>query len=574
MDAQTIENAVLRISELSIGIEAQGTEIPLVDGVTLEVAPGEVLALVGESGSGKTLTSKSVLKIFPEHAFVEGSVVLNGHDVLGLEGAPLREVRGRDAAMIFQEPSTALNPVFTVGWQVEQGLRAHGLSKGESRKRAVELLRAVGIPEPEQRMKQYPHEFSGGQKQRIIIAMALALRPSVLIADEPTTALDVTVQAEILELLRESKDALGAAILLVTHNMGVVADLADRVAVMKDGKLVEIGPVEQIFYRPQDPYTQHLLASVPRLSTPESPLAVSDRAVGPSAEPDTRAVPALKLEHVDIEYSGGFGRKGFHAIHDVSFEVPNGGVLGLVGESGSGKSTIGKAIAGLLPVKGGRILLSGAEFPKRNNRLRKEMSKNLGVVFQDPASSFNNHLTVGECIAEPMVIHGEYAKPRERAERVAELLEAVQLSASYAHRYPYQLSGGQRQRVGIARALALNPRIIIADEPTSALDVSVQAHVLELFVELQKQLGFTTLFISHDLAVVEALSDRIAVLQHGRLVELGESADILRRPQQEYTRRLIDAVPLPDPRAQREKRLRLAEDRANERTQQQGKETR
>lgn len=530
----------LKIDELAITIGEGDTAVEAVKSMTLDLRAGEVLALVGESGSGKTLTARAVLGLLPDLARTEGAILLNGTSVLEATPEQLRRVRGEDAAMIFQEPSTALNPVFTIGWQMAEGLRAHGVKEpGERRRRSLELLTAVGIPDPETRIDNYPHQFSGGQKQRIVIAMALALRPAVIIADEPTTALDVTVQAEILNLLRKCRDELGTAILLITHNMGVVADIADRVAVMYQGELVEEAPVEELFESPREPYTKALLAAVPRLG------AKLREAHGVG-----EAEVVYAAENLDIVYSGGFRQKAFHAVHEVSFVVRRGEVFGLVGESGSGKSTIGRSIVGLAPVSGGSASLLGNDLRGMRGGQLRELRRRVGFVFQDPASSFNSFMSVGDCIAEPMRIH-RVGNRREREDRVNELLDAVQLPRAMAFRQPYELSGGQRQRVGLARALVLNPEFLIADEPTSALDVSVQARVLEIFTELQQELGFGCLFISHDLAVVEMLADRVGVLQHGRLVESGTTEEVLHHPREEYTRRLIAAVPVPDPRIQR-----------------------
>lgn len=530
----------LKIDELAITIGQGDTAVEAVKSMTLDLRAGEVLALVGESGSGKTLTARAVLGLLPDLARTEGAILLNDTSVLEATPEQLRRVRGEDAAMIFQEPSTALNPVFTIGWQMAEGLRAHGVKEpGERRRRSLELLTAVGIPDPETRIDNYPHQFSGGQKQRIVIAMALALRPAVIIADEPTTALDVTVQAEILNLLRKCRDELGTAILLITHNMGVVADIADRVAVMYQGELVEEAPVEELFESPREPYTKALLAAVPRLG------AKLREAHGVG-----EAEVVYAAENLDIVYSGGFRQKAFHAVHEVSFVVRRGEVFGLVGESGSGKSTIGRSIVGLAPVSGGSASLLGNDLREMRGGQLRELRRRVGFVFQDPASSFNSFMSVGDCIAEPMRIH-RVGNRREREDRVNELLDAVQLPRAMAFRQPYELSGGQRQRVGLARALVLNPEFLIADEPTSALDVSVQARVLEIFTELQQELGFGCLFISHDLAVVEMLADRVGVLQHGRLVESGTTEEVLHHPREEYTRRLIAAVPVPDPRIQR-----------------------
>ena len=540
---------VLGIHDLEVTFATDGGDIRAVDGVSLAVNAGEVLAIVGESGSGKTVTAKSVLGLLPDTARTRGTVVLGGDDVLAASKARLRDLRGTRVAMVFQEPSTALNPVYTVGWQIAEGLRAHTrISRKAARAKAIEILGRVGIPDPEERVDYYPHQFSGGQKQRVVIAMALVLGPSLIVADEPTTALDVTVQAEILELLRRVSRDFGTAIIVITHNMGVVADLADRVAVMTDGKVVEQADVASIFARPQHPFTQQLLAAVPRMGA-----RVSERAV---VAPDV--APVVVADRLVIEFAGRLGRSTFRAVDEVSFDIRPGEVLGLVGESGSGKTTIGRAIAGLQKVSGGSLRVLGHEMNGVKEREFRSVRPEIGFVFQDPASSFNPLLMIADCIAEPLVVHGRARSPRDARPRVLELLDAVQLPRAFADRYPHELSGGQRQRASLARSLALDPTLLIADEPTSALDVSVQARVLELFGSLQDDLGFAALFISHDLAVVDMLADRIAVLYHGELVELGPGEQVLGAPQHPYTQRLLASLPVPDPVEQAHRRAALA----------------
>jgi peptide/nickel transport system ATP-binding protein len=548
-DATSAGSAV-DIRELDVTFATDGGDVRAVRRVSLQVAPGEVLAIVGESGSGKTVTARTILGLLPETATVGGAVLLGDDDVVAVSASRMRELRGTRAAMIFQEPSTALNPVFTVGWQLAEGMRAHGsVSKAEARTRAIEMLRKVGIDDPERRIDDYPHQFSGGQKQRIVIAMALTLEPDVIIADEPTTALDVTVQAEILELLRDLRAEFGTAIVLITHNMGVVADLADRVAVMLNGELVETAPVRELFAAPQHEYTKKLLAAVPRLDIVDRPqVAASDER------------PIVAARDLIIEYPGRLGRKGFRAVDRVGFDIRPGEVLGLVGESGSGKTTIGRAIAGLTRVSGGSLEVLGTEMNGVRERAFRPKRRELGFVFQDPATSFNPLLTIAQCVAEPLVVHGVAANATEARGRVDELLEAVQLPKHFGDRFPHELSGGQRQRASLARALALDPKLLIADEPTSALDVSVQARVLELFGELQGHFGFATLFITHDLAVVDLLAHRIVVLHQGEIAEQGRTASVLGDPQDAYTRRLLGALPVPDPVEQAARRgRRLAE---------------
>ncbi|QHC59175.1 ABC transporter ATP-binding protein [Rathayibacter sp. VKM Ac-2760] len=548
---------IVDIQDLEVAFASDRGAVRAVAGVSLRVERGEVLAIVGESGSGKTVTAKSILGLLPETATASGVILLskkNGSsstDVVSVPKGRLRELRGTDVAMVFQEPGTALNPVFTVGWQIAEGLRAHGsVSRKDARKRAIDVLRTVGIPEPEKRVDYYPHQFSGGQKQRVVIAMALVLDPGLIVADEPTTALDVTVQAEILDLLRRCRDDFGTSIVLITHNMGVVADLADRVAVMYQGELVEEAPVAELFASPKAEYTRTLLAAVPHVG--QGVARAKERAIERAGAPAAETL--VLAEDLRIQYPGRLGRPGFVAVDGVSFRIRAGEVLGLVGESGSGKTTIGRAIAGLTPVTGGSLRVLGKEMRGIRERAFRPVRGDIGFVFQDPASSFNPLLTIAECVAEPLIVHGRARDAGAARKRVDELLEAVQLPRSYGDRYPHELSGGQRQRASLARSLALEPKLLIADEPTSALDVSVQARVLELFAELQREFGFASLFISHDLAVVDLLADRIAVLYRGELVEEGTGEEVLSAPKHPYTQRLLASLPVPDPGEQAERR--------------------
>ena len=542
-------------------------------GLDFEIRAGDRFGIVGESGSGKSVTARTILGLLPDTAVTDGAVLLSDRtgqgavDVLSISADELRRARGRDVAMVFQEPSTALNPVHTVGWQIVEGLRAHGrVSRKEGRAKAIDILRRVGIPDPETRVDHYPHQFSGGQKQRVVIAMALVLDPGLIVADEPTTALDVTVQAEILDLLRRCRDEFGAAVILITHNMGVVADLADRVAVMYRSRLVEQADVATLFASPREEYTRNLLASVPKLgegvAATEERAAVRTRAREASA---TETAPVVVAEGLEIEYPGRLGSPAFRAVKGVDLRIEAGEVLGLVGESGSGKTTIGRAIAGLTSVTGGSLRVLGTEMLGVRERDFRKRRADIGFVFQDPATSFNPRLTIAECVAEPLIVHGRAKTPQAARGRVDELLEAVQLPKAFGDRYPHELSGGQRQRASLARGLALEPSLLVADEPTSALDVSVQARVLELFAELQRELGFAALFISHDLAVVDLLADRIAVLYRGELVEEGTGAEVLGNPQHPYTQRLLASLPVPDPAEQAERRARLHALRAAER---------
>jgi len=544
---------VLDIDHLKVTFATDGGDVYAVKDVSLDVKAGEVLAIVGESGSGKTVTAKTILGLLPETAVSSGAVLINGANVISLSPGRLRQIRGRDVAMVFQEPSTALNPVFTVGWQIAEGIRAHANANGggrvsakEAKARAIEALGKVGIPDPAHRVNYYPHQFSGGQKQRVVIAAALALNPGLIVADEPTTALDVTVQAEILELLRDLRDKYGTSIVLITHNMGVVADLADRVVVMYQGDIVEEATAKTLFAEPKQDYTRNLLAAVPHLGRNSASEGLTER-----RHQDEEVLVAA--DNLVIEYPGRLGTPPFKAVDGVSFTLSRGEVFGLVGESGSGKTTIGRAIAGLNRTTGGSLKVLGYEMLNLRERTFKPLRKDIGFVFQDPAASFNPQLTIGDCIAEPMLIHTRPSDAQAR-KRVGELLESVQLPASYAGRYPHELSGGQRQRASLARALSLNPRLLIADEPTSALDVSVQAKVLELFRDIQEEFGFGCLFISHDLAVVDILSSWVGVLYKGKLVEQGIGSQVMGNPQHDYTRRLIASLPVPDPAEQAKRR--------------------
>nr|WP_167309737.1 ABC transporter ATP-binding protein [Terrimesophilobacter mesophilus] len=551
----------LEIDDLNVTFATDGGDVRAVEGVSLSVRSGEVLAIVGESGSGKTVTAKTILGLLPETATTSGVVLIGNDNVIEIPHSRLREIRGTGAAMVFQEPSTALNPVYTVGWQIAEGLRAHGrYSKAEARAKAIDIMTRVGIPDAEHRVDYYPHQFSGGQKQRIVIAMALVLDPEIIVADEPTTALDVTVQAEILDLLRRCRDEFNTAIVLITHNMGVVADLADRVAVMYQGRVVEEADAVSLFHHPEHDYTKRLLAAVPFIGagTTRTRERAAERAAGTAGE------PLVVAEDLVIEYPGRLGRGGFRAVDGVSFHIGAREVLGLVGESGSGKTTIGRTIGGLTKVTGGSLRVLGQEMLGVHEKDFRPLRHDIGFVFQDPATSFNPLLTIAECVAEPLIVHGKAQDAAAARSRVDELLEAVQLPHSYGDRYPHELSGGQRQRASLARAIALQPKLLIADEPTSALDVSVQAKVLELFAELQREFGFAALFISHDLAVVDLLADRIAVLFKGRLVEEGTGEEVLVAPKHPYTQRLLASLPVPDPILQAKRREDLRRLRASE----------
>ncbi|WP_243063843.1 ABC transporter ATP-binding protein [Humibacter sp. RRB41] len=551
---------VLRVRDLSISFAQQGEADRVVDRVGFTLYSGQVLALVGESGSGKSVTAMSVLGLLPDSATVSGSIELNGNELVGAPGAELRRVRGGLIGTVFQEPMSAFDPVFPIGRQIAEAINVHRpiRAKAELRARVEELLATVGLPDSRRIAASYPHELSGGQLQRAMIAMAISCDPVAIIADEPTTALDVTVQAGILDLLRSLRDTRDTAILLITHDMGVVADLADDVLVMRAGEVVERGPVETVFAAPTSDYTKRLLAAVPTLAeldvatvTEATPVVAAGIEAEIEAQPDASADDAAVLANASVV----FHRRGVavRAVDGVSFEIGRSEVVGLVGESGSGKSTIGRALAGLVPIVEGRATVAGVQLAGSSRRLRRDIRSRIGYVFQDPASSLNPRNRVGDSIAEPLMVHTGMSRA-ERADRVSDLLRQVSLPLDFAERYPHELSGGQRQRVAIARALALEPRLLIADEPTSALDVSVQASVLDLLQELQRRLGFACLFISHDLAVVRRLADSVVVLRDGRVVERGDAASVLAAPSDPYTKRLLAAAPVADPEAQTARR--------------------
>ena len=575
---QAIDQGVLTVDDLHIDFWVDGTWYPAVEGVSFELAAGEVLAIVGESGSGKSTIAMSLMGLLPTNANVTGSIKIGDRQVVGAPNRVLRHLRGEDVAVIFQEPMTALNPVYTIGFQIAEMLRSHtAMSPKAARARAIELLRMVEIPDPERRVDSYPHQLSGGQRQRAMIAQSLACDPKILLADEPTTALDVTVQAEILKLMRDLKDRIDASIILITHDMGVVADMADRILVMKDGKMVEAGTADAIFHRPQQPYTRELLDAVPHLGAvigKEAGVLTGERdlaeiggastetrldAEGHEVDIRRRATPppgvdlVVDLAGVAVEYPRRGRTPAFRAVQGFDLQIGVGEVVGLVGESGSGKTTIGRALVGLLPFVEGTASVLGRDMVKARGAELRELRQGLSIVFQDPGSSLNPRLPIGESIGEPLLLH-KIAKGRDLSRRVEALLDQVKLPRAMRNRYPHELSGGQRQRVGIARALALNPQLLIADEPTSALDVSVQATVLELFQELQREAGFACLFVTHDLAVVEILARRIVVMHHGELVEMGTAEQVLADPLDPYTVRLLAAVPVPDPAAQATRR--------------------
>lgn len=550
-----------RIENLRVSFRTDAGDIDAVRDVSFEIAPGETLAIVGESGSGKSVTSLALMRLvgFDGGQITDGQMLFDAGqgpvDLGKLTQNQMRDLRGARIGMIFQEPSTALNPVFTIGFQLAEGLRKHRcLSRAAARAKALELLQEVRLSETARRLTQYPHELSGGMRQRVMIAMALACEPRLLIADEPTTALDVTTQAEILALIDRLRRDFGTAVLFITHDMGVVAQVADRVVVLKGGEKVEEGAVSKVFSAPSQPYTRHLLAAVPRLG---------DMRGKPDPEPfpldpdsPSKPIPGqgtelLRVEHLSTRFPvrGGLLRRTVghvHAVEDVSFAINAGQTLALVGESGCGKSTVGCSILRLVEPDSGRIMLDGQDITALQSAQLRRIRAQMQMIFQDPYGSLNPMLRLAEQVAEPLRNFTNENKA-QRTERVAALFDRVDLPRSYLDRYPHELSGGQRQRVAIARALALNPKLIVADEAVSALDVSVQAQVLNLLMELQADLGLSYLFISHDMAVVERVSHHVAVMFAGRIVERGPRAAVLENPQHPYTRALLRAVPVADP---------------------------
>ncbi|MEU5866290.1 MULTISPECIES: ABC transporter ATP-binding protein [unclassified Nonomuraea] len=617
--------SILEVQDLTVtfpgGIEA-------VRGVSYEVGRGEVLGIVGESGSGKSVTSLAIMGLLPRNAQISGSVKLHGQELIGMKEEDLVKVRGKSMSMIFQDPLSAFTPVYTIGDQISEALRVHQkLGKDKAAKRAVELLDLVGIPHPDVRAKAFPHEFSGGMRQRAMIAMAIANDPDLLICDEPTTALDVTIQAQVLEVLKTAQRETGAGIVMITHDLGVVAGMADRVLVMYAGKPVEQGNVDDIYYRPRMPYTMGLLASIPRIDGEEGPLVpIEGNPPSPAALPpgcpfaprcpmkidscDDEEPPLTDVgggRHVacirsrEIEYKGLTGADVFpvpvipvsevvrvpreqratvleldnlirhyplmkgavfkrrvgtvHAVDGISFDIAEGETLALVGESGCGKTTTLQQIMQLAPPQSGRIVVLGQDSAKLGPSGRKALRGDLQIVFQDPMAALDPRMPVGDIVAEPLRAHGR----KNVKERVAELLELVGLAPEYAERYPQSFSGGQRQRIGIARALALEPKLLVLDEPVSALDVSIQAGVINLLDQLKNTLGLSYLFVAHDLAVVRHLADRVAVMYLGRIAEIGTVEEVYDRPAHPYTQALLSAIPLPDPEMERTRKRILLE---------------
>lgn len=539
---------ILDIRNLQVYFDTDDGVVKAVDDISFHINRGETLAVVGESGSGKSVTSLATMRLVasPPGRIAGGEILFQGEDLLKKSEREMRRIRGNDISMIFQEPMTSLNPVYTVGDQIAEAIVLHQKkTKAQAMKQAVEMLELVELPEPHKRVKYYPHQMSGGQRQRVMIAMALSCNPQLLIADEPTTALDVIIQAQILDLIKKLQTEIGASVMFITHDLGVVAEIADRVIVMQHGKIVEQGTAKQVFDEAQHPYTIRLLGAVPR---------IDEMKPAPDAKIEKENLLEVKNLRKWFPIKGGvFNRTVGHvkAVNDISFDIRRGEVLGLVGESGSGKTTAGRAILRLIEPTGGQVIFDGADVTKLPANEMRQYRRRMQIIFQDPYASLNPRMSIGDILAEPLVIHKLFKTKKERDQRVAELLETVQLDPGMASRYPHEFSGGQRQRVGIARALAVEPDFIVADECVSALDVSIQADVLELIKDLRERLGLTLLFISHDLAVVEDVSDRVAVMYHGDIVEISDAHTIYRNPQDDYTKALLSAVPIPDPNIER-----------------------
>ncbi len=561
---------LLQIKNLSVDFKTESGSTSAIKNIYLEVKKGEIVAIVGESGSGKSVTSLSILQLLPTPPaeYSNGEILFskNGKDqkdLLTLSGEPLRHIRGKEIAMIFQEPMTSLNPVQTCGSQIMEVLRLHEkISEDLAKKKTIGLFQQVNLPEPSVIIHRYPHQLSGGQKQRVMIAMAMSCNPSLLIADEPTTALDVTVQKTILALIKKLQQQNNMGVIYITHDLSLVAEIADKVIVMYKGSIVEAGTVKEIFLQPQHPYTKALLACRPVLHTKGERLPVVSDFMNEEAEVVSNSFSIvskdlkenhtpqilLKVENLKVFFpvrKNFLGRtlQQFKAVDDVSFEIAKGETVGLVGESGCGKTTLGRTLIRLIEPTAGNIFFEGkniADIPREEMR---RMRKNIQIIFQDPYGSLNPRMTIGKAIQEPMKIYGLHQNNQQRKEKVTELLEKVNLKAEHFNRYPHEFSGGQRQRICIARALGLNPEFIICDESVSALDVSVQAQVLNLLSDLKKEFGFTSIFISHDLGVVRYISDRIMVMNKGKIEESGTADQIYFNPKSDYTKKLIASIP-------------------------------
>ncbi|HEY5968895.1 MAG TPA: ABC transporter ATP-binding protein [Chitinophagaceae bacterium] len=560
---------LLRINDLSIDFVSESGTTSALKNISLSVNRSEIVAIVGESGSGKSVTALSILQLLSNTAkFTTGEIIFsengkNEIDLTHLTNKELQKVRGNKIAMIFQEPMTSLNPVFTCGNQVAESIQLHKkISPSEAKQHAIEWFRKVKLPEPEKIFSKYPHHLSGGQKQRVMIAMAICCKPSLLICDEPTTALDVTVQKNILQLIKEIQEEQKMGVIFITHDLGIVSEIADKIAVMYKGNIVETNSTKEIFVSPQHPYTKGLLACRPvfhqkgeRLPIVSDFLEKNKTEIKSSNKKqeirnieNDKTKTLLRVKNLSIWFPVkknllGKSLSFTKAVDDVSFEVIKGETLGLVGESGCGKTTLGRSLLRLIEPTAGEIVYNGIDLTKKTSDEIISLRKDIQLVFQDPYSSLNPRLTIGSAISEPLKVHGQYKNDKQRKEKVVDLLEKVNLDSKHFNRYPHEFSGGQRQRIVIARALALNPSFIICDEPVSALDVSVQAQVLNLLNDIKKEFGFTTIFISHDLAVVRYISDRIMVMHKGKIVEQGDADEVYYHPKNEYTKNLIDSIP-------------------------------
>ena len=552
---------ILKVNNLRVSFSTRDKEFEAVRGISFEVKKGETLGIVGESGSGKSVTARSIMRLLssPPSFMKDGEIIFRGENLVNKTEKELEDIRGRDISMIFQDPMTSLNPTIRIGRQIAESLIKHQkLSKKEAKQSAIDLLKLVGIRNSEARYNQFPHEFSGGMRQRVMIAIALACRPSLLIADEPTTALDVTIQAQILNLMKDMQQQFGTSIILITHDLGVVAGMCDRVAVMKDGEIVETGTTEEIFENPKHPYTKKLLNALPKLNEKKKVKPAPLIKAGVDRNQPLLDVQSLK-QHFDV----GKGNV-VKAVDNISFHIKPGETLGLVGESGSGKSTTGRAILRLHEPTDGDVLYDGMAVNRLSKNEMKTMRRHMQMIFQDPYSSLNPRMKVLDIIGHALDIHRLSKDDTERKKRVEELLIMVGLDPSHAMRYPHEFSGGQRQRIGIARALAVEPDFIVCDEPLSALDVSIQSQIVELLEDLQQHLGLTYLFIAHDLSMVKHISDRVAVMYAGKIVELAESEELYSNPQHPYTKSLLAAIPIPDPKIESKKSRVLMEEQTEE----------